>query len=45
MRSIPGGLLMSTRYTEFVATNDFKADPSTRAPAHTEVGHSYRIVR
>ena len=22
---------MSTRYTEFVATNDFKADPSTRA--------------
>ena len=29
LRSVPGGILMSTRYTEFVATNDIK-DVSTR---------------
>ncbi len=29
LRSVPGGVLMSSRYTEFVATNDIK-DVSTR---------------
>ena len=29
LRNIPGGILLSSRYTEFVATNDFK-DVQTR---------------
>ena len=29
LRNIPGGILPSSRYTEFVATNDFK-DTLTR---------------
>ena len=29
LRSVPGGILMSSRYTEFVATNDV-SDISTR---------------
>lgn len=29
LRSVPGGILMSSRYTEFVATNDIK-DVATR---------------
>ena len=24
LRNVPGGILLSSRYTEFVATNDFK---------------------
>lgn len=24
LRNVPGGIFLSTRYTEFVATNDFK---------------------
>ena len=29
LRNVPGGILLSSRYTEFVATNDFK-DVDTR---------------
>ena len=29
LRNVPGGILLSSRYTEFVATNDFK-DIQTR---------------
>lgn len=34
LRNVPGGILLSSRYTEFVATNDFKDVPTRVQQIH-----------